>query len=122
MAHDIACSFLPVAGNYEKATVDLRSRSEREELLTGFYVSELLSLVVQNVLKAKAMLLQLYDRLVSHIWSLGMTGDKYAAFLIPLVESSLPEHTIRVWLRTTVRPVNTIKHVYSADLISSCFS
>lgn len=121
MAHDTACSFLLVAGNYEKATVDLRTRSERE-LLTEFYVCELLSLVVQNVLKAKALLLQLYDRLVSHIWSLGMTGDKYAAFLIPLVESSLPEHTIRVWLRTTVRPVNTIKHVYSADLISSCFS
>ena len=52
-AHDIACSFLPTVEDYGKATAGLRSRSEREELLIEFYICKLLSLVVQNVLKAK---------------------------------------------------------------------
>jgi len=56
MAHDITCSLLPIVENYEKATVGLRRRLEREELLIEFYVCELLSLGVQNLLKAKASL------------------------------------------------------------------
>ena len=47
-----------------------------------------------------------------------MTGDKYAAFLFPLVQSSLPEDMIRVWLRTATRAADadTSRHVYSERL------
>jgi hypothetical protein len=120
-ARDIVCSFPPTAANYGKAIEGLQSRFGREELLIEFYVRELLALVVQNVSKTKVAPLQLYDRLESHLRSLeslGMTGDKYAAFLFPLVESSLPEDMIRVWLRTATRAADadTSRHVYSERL------
>lgn len=51
----------------------------------------------------------LYDKLETHIRSLeslGVTSDKCAAMLYPLVESSLPEEVLRAWQRTTTKPLN----------------
>ena len=110
-AREIVCSFPPTAENYDKAIEGLQSRFGREELLVELYVRELLGLVVQNASsKNRISPQQLYDRLESHLRSLeslGMTGDKYAAFLFPLVESSLPEDLLRVWLRSVVKPTET---------------
>ncbi|KAJ8882072.1 hypothetical protein PR048_018560 [Dryococelus australis] len=63
-------SFFPTAENYEKAIKCVQSRFGKKELLVEFYVHESLE-------------------------SLGVTGDQYAAFLFPLVESSLPEDILK---------------------------
>jgi len=47
----------------------------------------------------------MYNELESHLRALetlGVTQDMSAAFLYPLVESSLPEETMKVWQRSTI--------------------
>lgn len=63
---------------------------------------ELLGLVLQNATKndKKLLLSTIYDKLESYIRALetlGVTTDKCAAMLYPLVESSLPEEVLRAW-------------------------
>ncbi|GFR28946.1 integrase catalytic domain-containing protein [Trichonephila clavata] len=43
-----------------------------------------------------------------------MTSDKYAAMLLPLEESSIPEDILRIWLRNP--PVSTVEESYSQKL------
>jgi len=67
-------------------------------------VRELLSIVLQNAMnpKSKVMLANLYNKLSSHLRALetlGVTTDKCAAMLYPLVESCLPEDMLRAWER-----------------------
>jgi len=105
-AREIVDSFPPTAENYAKVIDTLKTRFGREELLVEFYVRELLSLVVKNAtnLKSKHNIAQLYDKLESHLRSLesiGVTTDKYAAMLFPLVESCISEDLLRVWLRNS---------------------
>ncbi|XP_054706521.1 uncharacterized protein LOC129216335 [Uloborus diversus] len=103
-AKEINDSYPPTAENYEKAIESLKARFGREELLVEYYVRELLTLVVKNATKSKLNITQLYDKLESHLRSLesiGMTCDKYAAMLFPLVESCVPEDILRVWLRNS---------------------
>ena len=53
--------------------------------------------------KEKTSLASLYDKLETHmraLETLGVTTDKCAAMLFPLVESSLPEEILRVWQRS----------------------
>jgi len=101
---DIVNSFPATAENYEKVIESLRNRFGREELLVEFYIRELLNLIIKNVTdqKEKFSISELYDKLESYLRSLesiGMTSDKYAAMLFPLVESCIPEEILRVWLR-----------------------
>lgn len=105
-AFDVVHSYPPTAENYDKVIDSLKTRFGREELLIEYYVRELLGLVVQNVSshKTKLSLSRLYDSLESFLRaleSIGVTSDKYAAMLFPLVESCLPEELLRVWLRHT---------------------
>ena len=54
------------------------------------------------------MLSTLYDKIESHLRaleSLGVTTDKCAAMLFPLVESSLPKELLRVWQRSSVQTI-----------------
>jgi hypothetical protein len=47
----------------------------------------------------------MYDELESHLRALetlGVTQEQSAAFLYPLVESSLPEEIVRVWQRSAI--------------------
>lgn len=106
-ASDLVQSFPPTAENYEKVIQSLKHRFSREELLVEVYVRELLKLVLQNTMKPneKPQLASLYDKLETHIRSpesLGVTADKCAAMLYPLVESALPEELLRVWQRGVV--------------------
>lgn len=118
-AREVVDSYPPTAENYIKCIESLKIRFGREELLVEFYVRELLGLVVKNVTnsRSKINLIQLYDKLESHLRSLesiGMTSDKYAAMLFPLVESCIPEDILRVWLRNP--SINKEDDSYSGKL------
>ncbi|GFR32688.1 uncharacterized protein TNCT_106081 [Trichonephila clavata] len=94
-------------------------RFGHEELLIEFYVRELLSFVIKNVTnsRSKGEITQLYDQLKFHLRLLepiGMTSYKYAAKLLPLVESRIPEDILRIWLRNP--PVSTAEESYSQTL------
>ena len=102
-AREVVESFPPTGANYEKAVESLKSRYGRNDLLIEFYVRELLNLVIQNAARSSATnLCALYDNLESQIRALetlGVTTDKSAALLHPLVESCLPEDILRAWQR-----------------------
>jgi len=100
-AYEVVNSFPITAGNYEKAIQSLESRFGKKYLLIEYYVRELLKLVLN---KSKYMsLMSIYDKLETQLRALetlGVTTDMCAAMLFPLVESSLPEETLRIWQRT----------------------
>lgn len=110
-AYDLVCSFPPTAENYDKAIKSLKNRFGRDDIIVEFYVRELLGLVLQNAIKGrtKVPLASIYDKLESHIRALdtlGVTTDKCAAMLYPLVESSLPEDVLRAWQRSGMQAVD----------------
>jgi Protein of unknown function (DUF1759). len=106
-ADELVKSFPPTAENYDKVILSLKNRFGRDDLQIEVYVRELLQLVLKNaVTPAKDVVLsRLYDKIESHLRSLeslGVTTDKCAAMLFPLVESSLPEELLRAWQRSSV--------------------
>lgn len=102
-ADELIKSFPPGGESYNKAVKHLVNRFGREEFLIQVYVRELLSLVLQKQnANKKNSLLKLYDQLEAKLRALetlGVTRNKYAAMLYPLVESSLPDETLRAWER-----------------------
>ena len=73
-----------------------------DDLLIEIYVRDLLQLVLNNSLRSSIQLSSLHDKIESYLKalaSLGVTADKYAAMLFPLVESCLLEELLRVWQR-----------------------
>ncbi|GBO35811.1 hypothetical protein AVEN_24543-1 [Araneus ventricosus] len=114
-AREVVESFPPTAENYTQAIECLKARFGREDVLVEVYVRELLSLVLNNVLNNEHKLplinrlsaqrtqtVKLYDRIETQLRSLqmlGVTSDKYASMLYPLVESCLPINLLRIWER-----------------------
>ncbi|UYV83366.1 hypothetical protein LAZ67_23000797 [Cordylochernes scorpioides] len=97
-------SFPPSADNYPKVIEYIKSRFGEDEMLVEIYVRDLLQNVLQNVrAEGKMSVVKLYDRLETQLRALetlGVARDKFAAMLYPLVESALPEDTLRVWERS----------------------
>lgn len=89
-----------------KIIIKLWSDSSRD-LVEKIYKSKslLLKLVVNNsVAEQKLDVSLLYDRLETQLRtleSLGITSNKSAAMIFPLIESCLPEKLIRVWKRSS---------------------
>lgn len=105
-ARELVDSFPPTGDNYVKVIDSLKSRFGRDDLLVEVYVRELLKLVLHNALQPekKVGLSTLYDKIESHMRALdtlGVTTDKCAAMLYPLVESCIPAELLRAWQRTT---------------------
>ncbi|KAJ8915580.1 hypothetical protein NQ315_012465 [Exocentrus adspersus] len=101
-ARRIVDSFPPVPENYKKIVDCLCSPFGREDLQIEVYVRELLRLVLNRASSGNCSVSVLYDEIESQLWSLetlGITSDKYAAMLYPLIESCLPENLIRVYQR-----------------------
>ncbi|GFV90459.1 uncharacterized protein TNCV_50341 [Trichonephila clavipes] len=101
-ARDIVESFPLTPENYRKAFEYLRMRLGQEDVLIQVYVRELLKLVLQNTEIKKVNLSSLYDKIEAQLRaleSLGVTKEKYAAMLFPLVESCLPAEILRAWER-----------------------
>ena len=107
-ASDLVKSFPPTGENYNKAVTSLKNRFGRDDIIVEFYVRELLGLVLQNAVKGnkKSSLTSIYDKVECYIRALetlGVTTNKCAAMLYPLVESSLPEDVLRAWQRSGQR-------------------
>ncbi|GFV04787.1 uncharacterized protein TNCV_1743481 [Trichonephila clavipes] len=101
-ARDIVESFPATPENYRKAFEYLRMRFGQEDVLIQVYVRELLNLVLQNTEVKKVNLSSLYDKIEAQLRaleSLGVTKEKYAAMLSPLVKSGLPAEILRAWER-----------------------
>ncbi|XP_043469952.1 uncharacterized protein LOC122503458 [Leptopilina heterotoma] len=103
-ASELVSSYPSTSENYEKVITALQSRFGREEMLVEVYVRALLELVLNNATRTdtKLQLSKIYDKLESQLRaleSLGVTTDKCATILYPLVESSLPEELLRAWQR-----------------------
>ncbi|GFT71620.1 integrase catalytic domain-containing protein [Trichonephila clavipes] len=99
-ARDIVESFPATPENYRKAFEYLRFG--QEDVLIQVYVRELLKLVLQNAEVNKVNLSSLYDKIEAQLRaleSLGVTKEKYASMLLPLVESCLPAEILRAWER-----------------------
>ncbi|GBL73942.1 hypothetical protein AVEN_230878-1 [Araneus ventricosus] len=93
---EIVESFPATAENYKKAFEYLKERFGKESVLIQVYIRDLLQLVIS---KNKCELSSLYDKLQTRIRSLdslGLTKDKYANILFPLVESTLPIDTVKM--------------------------
>ncbi|UYV69239.1 hypothetical protein LAZ67_6002942, partial [Cordylochernes scorpioides] len=102
-------SYPITADNYPKAIAALKDRFGDRVILTEVYVRQLLGLVVNNARRKTIGIEDLYDRLESYLRSLeslGITIEQYAAFLYPLVESSLPEELLTVWQRSALAGYN----------------
>ena len=91
-AAELVRSYPPIGENYDKVIESLHK--------------------LQNAMSSKEVqLANLYDKIESYLRALdtlGVTTDKCAAMLYPLVGSSLPEELLRVWQRTnSAREENT---------------
>lgn len=84
------------------------------------FTLELLKLIINTAISdGKFDLSVLYDKLETHLRALetlGITSDKCAAMLFPLIESCLPEELLRVWQRTPrVSIQSSSGHTHTSD-------
>ncbi|GBN08003.1 hypothetical protein AVEN_215207-1 [Araneus ventricosus] len=101
-AREVIESFPPTGDNYPKANDCLKTRFCRHDLQVEDYVRELLKLVLKNANSnfCSDNLCALYDNLEQQIRALetlGVTTDKSASLLYPLVESCMPEYFLQAW-------------------------
>ncbi|KAJ8970956.1 hypothetical protein NQ317_000642 [Molorchus minor] len=100
-----ATSFPAVGDNYAKIIECIKARFGRDDLQIEVYVRELLKLVLKNAMTpSKLEICILYDQIETQLRALdtlGITSDKYAAMLYPLIESCLPQELMKIWQRST---------------------
>ncbi|UYV72208.1 hypothetical protein LAZ67_9002191 [Cordylochernes scorpioides] len=91
----------PVSGkNYASVIKDLKERFGRDNMLIKVYVRDLLWLVIRSAQERKVNFKDLVTKLNSQIRDLSMLGvttDKCADILYPVVESCLPEDVLISW-------------------------
>lgn len=100
-AREVVLSFPPTVQNYPKVIESMKERFGQEDMLVEVYIRELLKLVIKNVVKPLPIH-DVYDKLESAmraLESLGITAEKCAPLLYPLVESSLSEDILRTYRR-----------------------
>ncbi|XP_054713062.1 uncharacterized protein LOC129222571 [Uloborus diversus] len=102
-AREVVESYPPIKDNYCKAIDSLKSRCGREDLLVEIYVRELLQLIISvHQTRQNISYSSLYDKLESYLRALetlGVTTDKCASMLFPLVESCFNEDFLKAWHR-----------------------
>ncbi|KAJ8912021.1 hypothetical protein NQ315_003558 [Exocentrus adspersus] len=102
-ARQLVESYPVVKENYNKIVEALKSRFGRDDIQIEVYVRELLKLIIGNATsQSKMAISSLYDKLETHmraLETLGVTSDKCSAMLFPLIESCLPEDSLRMWQR-----------------------
>ncbi|XP_063630448.1 uncharacterized protein LOC134801785 [Cydia splendana] len=100
-ARQLVESYPPCAENYSKAVEALKARFARDDILIETYVRGLVTLMQQR--GEPKQLSNLYDNLQTHLQALetlGVTKDKFASMLFPMIESALPESVLRAWHRS----------------------
>ncbi|UYV82490.1 hypothetical protein LAZ67_21002496 [Cordylochernes scorpioides] len=103
VSEEIVSSFPNEAANYPLAISTLKERFGREDMLVEVYVRDLIAIILENAYGRKTSFSTVYVRLSSQLralGSLGVTTDKCAAILYPMVESALPEDLFVAWERT----------------------
>ncbi|UYV67048.1 unc-93, partial [Cordylochernes scorpioides] len=104
VSEEIVSSFPNSAANYPLAISTLKERFGREDLLVEVYVRDLIAIILENAYGRNTTSFSTsYVRLSSQLralGSLGVTTDKCAAVLYPMVESALPEDLFVAWERT----------------------
>jgi hypothetical protein len=101
-ARKVVEKYPQTAANYPLALNALKDRFGDESLLAEVYVRELLNVVLKSR-ERSASLATMYDELEAQLKaleSLGVTTEQGAVFLYPMVESSLPVETIKIWQRS----------------------
>ncbi|UYV79754.1 hypothetical protein LAZ67_18000565 [Cordylochernes scorpioides] len=95
----------PVSGkNYASVIKDLKERFGRDNMLIKVYVRDLLWLVIRSAQERKVNFKDLVTKLnsqIRHLRMLGVTTDKCADILYPVVESCLPEDVLISWQRSS---------------------
>ncbi|UYV64112.1 hypothetical protein LAZ67_2006597, partial [Cordylochernes scorpioides] len=95
----------PVSGkNYALVIKDLKERFGRDNMLIKVYVRDLLWLVIRSAQERKVNFKNLVTKLnsqIRHLSMLGVTTDKCADILYPVVESCLPEDVLISWQRSS---------------------
>ncbi|GBN96939.1 hypothetical protein AVEN_232744-1 [Araneus ventricosus] len=102
-AREVVESFPPTGENYVKAVDSLKARFGREDLSVEVYVRELLKLIISVQSNQKLAPTFLYDKLESYLRALetlGVTTDKCASILYPMVESCFDEEFLKAWNRS----------------------
>nr|XP_042898507.1 uncharacterized protein LOC122269427 [Parasteatoda tepidariorum] len=102
-AREVVESFPPTGANYAKVIDSLKARFGRDELLVEVYVRELLRLIISVQKNEKILMTSLYDKLESYLRALetlGVTTDKCASILYPMVESCFQEEFLKAWNRS----------------------
>ncbi|UYV61190.1 hypothetical protein LAZ67_1003765 [Cordylochernes scorpioides] len=104
VSEEIVSSFPNSAANYPLAISTLKERFGREDMLVEVYVRDLIAIILENAHgRNTTSFSTVYVRLSSQLralGSLGVTTDKCAAILYPMVESALPEDLFVAWERT----------------------
>ncbi|KAI5747814.1 hypothetical protein M8J77_018781 [Diaphorina citri] len=94
----------PATGDmYPKVVHALKERFGRKDLLTEFFIRELLKLVIQNASRQNLPLATLYDKIQSHmrnLETLDVTSENCASILLPLISSGLPPDLLQLWERS----------------------
>ncbi|XP_050309972.1 uncharacterized protein LOC126745954 [Anthonomus grandis grandis] len=102
-ARQLVDSFPATGSNYSNIVNCLKARFGRDDLQIEVYVRELLKLIISNAMSSEKIELSLlYDKIETQLRALetlGITADKYAAMLFPLIESCFPPDLLRVWQR-----------------------
>jgi len=101
-AREIIMSFPVCAENYPLAVQQLKKMYGSEKMLVKVYIRDLLKMVIDNAQNKSFTLLQLYYKLsakLKALETLGVTQDKCASVIYPLVESCIPEEVLRTWQR-----------------------
>lgn len=95
-------SFPPAGDNYEDCVQQLTDRFGDTDLLTEVYVHEMMGLITNKSTANNKKLGYLHDTIRGHLRaleSLGVTSNNYAALLLPMIESCLPEDALVEWQR-----------------------
>ncbi|GBM79102.1 hypothetical protein AVEN_177416-1 [Araneus ventricosus] len=103
-AREVVKSFSPTGENYAKAADSLKACFGIEDLLVEVYVRELLKLIISVQSNQKLAPTFLYDKLESYLRALetfGVTTDKCASILHPMVESCFDEEFLKAWKRSS---------------------
>ncbi|GFT17042.1 uncharacterized protein TNCV_4737871 [Trichonephila clavipes] len=109
-AREVVESFPATAANYAKAVDSLKARFGRDDLLVEVYVRELLKLIISVQKQEKILMTSLYDKLESYLSALetlGVTTEKSASILYPMVESCFQEDFLKAWNRSATSAAST---------------
>ncbi|GFS95071.1 uncharacterized protein TNCV_341451 [Trichonephila clavipes] len=109
-AREVIENFTATAVNYAKAVDSFKARFDRDDSLVEVYVRELLKLIISVQKQEKISMTSLYDELESYLRALetsGVTTEKCASILYPMVESCFQEDFLKAWDRSTTSAAST---------------